>query len=69
MGDWGAAQATRPDAYWLYFHNVFYFAPLGFGMQFTKRTDAKWFLVAYTLMSAYFSRKMVRPPDRTRQGD
>jgi len=53
-------QATRPDAYWLYFHNVFYYAPLGFGMQFSGRSDAKWFLVAYTLMSAYFSRKMVR---------
>jgi hypothetical protein len=53
-------QATRPDAYWLYFHNVFYYAPLGFATMFAHRTDSKWFIIAYTLMAAYFSRKMVR---------
>jgi dolichyl-diphosphooligosaccharide--protein glycosyltransferase len=59
-------QATKPEAYWLYFHLVFYGTPIGFvlccvqiyrnkGMQ-----DAKWFLLLYTLATAYFSRKMVR---------
>ena len=59
-------QATKPEAYWLYFHLVFYGTPVGFVMccvQIYKNKgmqDAKWFLLMYTLATAYFSRKMVR---------
>jgi dolichyl-diphosphooligosaccharide--protein glycosyltransferase len=53
-------QATKPEAYWIYFHLVFYACPFGFVSALFNRTDAKYFLLFYTAMSAYFSRKMVR---------
>lgn len=53
-------QATKPEAYWIYFHLVFYATPIGFVMALLKRTDARWFLIFYTVLAAYFSRKMVR---------
>eukprot|EP00238_Polyblepharides_amylifera_P004415 CAMPEP_0196575794 /NCGR_PEP_ID=MMETSP1081-20130531/5195_1 /TAXON_ID=36882 /ORGANISM="Pyramimonas amylifera, Strain CCMP720" /LENGTH=755 /DNA_ID=CAMNT_0041894201 /DNA_START=187 /DNA_END=2454 /DNA_ORIENTATION=- len=53
-------QATKPDAYWLYFHLVIYLAPLGLVPCFFRLTDSKYFLVLYLCMTAYFSRKMVR---------
>lgn len=56
-------QATPTRAYWRYFHVVMYLTPVGLASVVTKkepRTDAEIFLVLYTLISWYFSQKMIR---------
>lgn len=56
-------QATPTRAYWRYFHIVMYLAPVGLVSLITKsepRNDAELFLVLYTVISWYFSQKMIR---------
>eukprot|EP01129_Flabellula_baltica_P013803 TRINITY_DN648_c0_g1_i1.p1 TRINITY_DN648_c0_g1~~TRINITY_DN648_c0_g1_i1.p1 ORF type:complete len:736 (+),score=167.01 TRINITY_DN648_c0_g1_i1:144-2351(+) len=53
-------QATPGDAYYRFFHIAMYWGPIGFFTLFYKPTNAKIFLIAYSLAATYFSRKMVR---------
>ena len=56
-------KATPTRAYWRYFHIVMYLSPVGLASLVTKseaRNDAELFLVLYTLISWYFSQKMIR---------
>ncbi|EKX36499.1 hypothetical protein GUITHDRAFT_78856 [Guillardia theta CCMP2712] len=53
-------QATRDEMYYQYFHIVCYLAPIGFVSMFFNLTDQKLFVITYTAISMYFSRKMIR---------
>jgi len=54
-------QATRDGMYWQYFHTMCYLFPVGFGVLFTNNvTDAKVFMLSYSAITMYFSRKMIR---------
>ena len=56
-------QATPTRAYWRYFHMAMYLGPIGLASLCLKnepRTDAEWFMGLYTLVSWYFSGKMIR---------
>jgi len=57
-------QATRDEMYWQYFHMVCFLAPVGFAKLFflpkTVSNESKWFMISYTVVSTYFSRKMIR---------
>jgi len=54
-------QATPPSVYWHYFHFTIILTPLGLiATAFLDKSDAKLFLVVYTLIGGYFSGKMIR---------
>jgi dolichyl-diphosphooligosaccharide--protein glycosyltransferase len=53
-------QATQDDAYLQFFSTICQIAPLGFISLFWRRSEAKFFLMAYSLIALYFSRKMNR---------
>jgi len=53
-------QATPPQYYFQYFHVQCFLAPIGVIASFFSPNDAKYFLAVYTLISYYFSQKMVR---------
>jgi dolichyl-diphosphooligosaccharide--protein glycosyltransferase len=53
-------QATQDSAYVQFFSTIVQIAPLGFISLFWKRSEAKYFLFAYSLIALYFSRKMNR---------
>jgi len=53
-------QATRDEMYYQYFHFVCYLGPVGFVNLFFGRTNAQMFMISYTAMAMYFSRKMIR---------
>jgi len=53
-------QATRDEMYYQYFHMMCYLMPVGFGWLFFNKDNAKVFMIAYTAISGYFSRKMIR---------
>ena len=46
--------------YYQYFHVVCYLGPVGFFSLFTNRRPGQMFIIAYTAMAMYFSRKMIR---------
>ena len=53
-------QATRDEMYYQYFHFVCYLGPVGFVSLFFGRTNAQMFMICYTAVAMYFSRKMIR---------
>jgi dolichyl-diphosphooligosaccharide--protein glycosyltransferase len=53
-------QATPGDSYYRFFHVCMFIGPIGFFTLFYKPTNGKIFLIAYTAIATYFSRKMVR---------
>ena len=54
-------QATPTSVYWQYYHFVALAGPIGFVASFFSTfTDAKIFLLTYSLVGAYFSAKMIR---------
>jgi len=53
-------QATPPTFYHHYFHLLYYIAPFGLIALLFDRTDTKYFGIIYTIVSYYFSQKMVR---------
>jgi dolichyl-diphosphooligosaccharide--protein glycosyltransferase len=53
-------QPASSQAYWQYLHLMCYFAPVGFIMCLQKITDSKSFLLIFTVVSYYFSIKMMR---------
>eukprot|EP00967_Tisochrysis_lutea_P125185 scaffold210149_cov33-Tisochrysis_lutea.AAC.1 len=54
-------QATPAAVYWHYFHFTILITPLGlFATVFHNKSDAKLFLVVYTIVGGYFSGKMIR---------
>ena len=52
--------------YWHYFHFTLFVMPLGLGTAFFGKSDAKLFLIVYTIVSFYFSAKMARAGPRWR---
>ena len=53
-------QATRDEMYYQYFHVVCYLGPVGFASLFFGRSYSKIFMISYTAVAMYFSRKMIR---------
>jgi dolichyl-diphosphooligosaccharide---protein glycosyltransferase len=53
-------QATRDEMYYQYFHVVCYLGPVGFGSLFFGRSYSQIFMITYTAVAMYFSRKMIR---------
>ena len=53
-------QATHSSAYAKFFQDLCFISPLGIVSLFWKRSDAKYFLLVYSLLAAYFSKKMNR---------
>ena len=54
-------QATSPDAYYRYLHNLCFLGPVGLVIMLVKgRGDAKSFAVLYALIAYYFASKMNR---------
>jgi len=53
-------QATRDEMYYQYFHMMCYLLPVGFVSLFFSPSNSKLFMISYTLISGYFSRKMIR---------
>jgi len=54
-------QATPPTVYWQYYHFVALAGPIGFCSSFFQTmTDARIFILTYSLVGGYFSLKMIR---------
>jgi dolichyl-diphosphooligosaccharide--protein glycosyltransferase len=53
-------QATRDEMYFQFFHVICYFAPLGAVSTLWNRSEAKYFVLIYSIVALYFSRKMNR---------
>ncbi len=53
--------------YWHYFHFTLFVMPLGLGTAFFGKSDAKLFLIVYTIVGFYFSAKMARDGPRWRE--
>jgi len=53
-------QATDTGVYAQFFHMTFYMAPMGFVCLANEMNPSKAFLILYIIITAYFSRKMMR---------
>lgn len=54
-------QATPPSVYWQYYHFLCLLGPIGtVGMAIDSPSSAGLFIIAYALIGAYFSGKMIR---------
>ena len=53
-------QATHESAYWKFFENLCILSPMALPCLLWNRNPAKYFLLVYSLIAAYFSRKMNR---------